>query len=254
MENSNSRLPNTKPMKQLLVPSMETISEAWPSTVQRSLEPVSLQVCVKDVHQILLASILAIYAVMTLPHFSLRRTLARAQLSPDRSLLLGFISRFWSVAIPYLQESFSSVSELNWPRIFLDTIGRFFSSLSGIRLESMIAARLSSFTSQIIEFFLLRLEAPQLSLLVQESLHAACFEIALLCRKSPKWALALMEYAVPTLRKVEATNPQLGGELGVSRSHALTKHGAHWHVVSGQSRYRDRRDSLLSQLGSSLCG
>lgn len=97
----------------------------------------------------------------------------------------------------------------------------------------MIAARLSSFTSQIIDFLILRLEAPQLSLLVQESLQAACFEIALLCRESPKWALALMEYAVPTLRKVEARNPQLGGELGVSLSHVLTKQGAHWHLVSG---------------------
>ena len=220
-------------MKQLLVPSIETLFEAWPSTTQRNLEQVSLQVRVKDVHQVLLTSILAVHAVMTLPHCSLRRTLASAQMSPDRSLLLGFISRFWSVAIPYLQESFRSMSELNWPRIFLDTVGRFFSSLSGIRLESTIAARLSSFTSQIIEFFFLRLEAPRLSLLVQESLHAACFEIALLCRESPKWALALMEYAVPTFRKVEARKPKLVGELGVSRSYALTKQGAYSHLVSG---------------------
>lgn len=174
-------------------------------------------------------------------------------MSPDRSLLLGFILRFWSVAIPYLQESLS-ILELNWSRIFLDTVGRFFSSLSSIRLESMIAARLSSFMSQIFEMFFFRLEASQLSPPIQESLNAACFEIALLCRKSSKWALALMEYVVPTLRKVAAREPQFGRELGVSLPRALTKQCAHLHLVCGESRYRDRRGSVLSQLGFSLFG
>lgn len=224
VETMNSKRGMTSPLKQRFVPTMETISEAWTSAIppQRN-DHLPLQVRIEGVHQALLTSILAIHALAIMPGLDVGHTTVRAQTSSDRSWLLSSILRFWSVAIPHLQESFASSSELNWVEAFLDTIGRFFSSLSRVSLKVMIASKVSSLMSQVAKIFFLRLEATQLPPSTKKSLCAACFEIAFLCQETPKWFPLLIEHVIPTLRKVEAKIPKISGDLGVNQNRGPAK-------------------------------
>ena len=212
--------------RQILIPAMTTIRDTWPSGLIGNLEPIPLQMCIKGAHQALLMSILGIRTVMTLPHLKSRCTRLNAQKSIDRSWLLSSMLRFWSVAIPHLQVSLSS-SELKWSGVFLGTVSYYFSILTETAFDSTVATKVSNLLSQVAEIFFLRMETTQLPTSTQKLLCAAYFELALLCRRSPKWSIVLLEHVVPTLHKVEKRCKTMGRDFEVSVDRASTRECAH---------------------------
>ena len=213
--------------RQILIPAVTTIRDTWPSGLIGNLEPIPLQISIKNAYQALLMSILGIRTVMTLPHLKSRCTRLNAQKSIDRSWLLSSMLRFWSVAIPHLQDSFLSISELNWSSVFLGTVSYYFSILTETAFDSTVATKVSNLLSQVAEIFFLRMETTQLPTSTQKLLCAVYFELALLCRRSPKWSLVLLEHVVPTLHKVEKRCKTMGRDFEVSVDRASTRECAH---------------------------
>ena len=227
VETVNPKPPNMSSHGQILIPAMVTLRDNWPFVLTVNLQPNSLQISIKDVHQALLMSILGIRTLMTLPHLKSRCTGLDTRKSADRSWLLSSMLRFWSVALPHLQVSCLSPSELNWSSVFLDTVSCYFSILTEMPFDSTVATKVSSLLSQVAEVFFLRMETPQLPTSTQKLLCAAYFELALLCRRSPKWCLILLEHLVPTLRKAENGSKTMGRGLEVSVNRGSTRECAH---------------------------
>ena len=212
-----SSKPSGMPLhRQVLIPSMATIRDTWPSGFTGNPRTVSLQISINDPHRALLMSILGIRTVMTLSHLKSRFTRLDAQKSTDRSWLLSSMLQFWSVAIPHLKVSCLSSSELNWSSVFLGTVNCYFLIVTKFPFDPTVATKVSNLLSQIAEIFFLRMETPQLPITTQKLLCATYFELALLCRRSPKWSFVLLEHLVPTLHKVENNSPKMGRDLEVS--------------------------------------
>ena len=206
---------------------MATIRGSWPSGLTGNLEPISLQISIKDAHQALLMSILGIRTVMTRPRLKAQCKGLDTQNSIDRSWLLSSMLRFWSVAVPYLQVSCLSSSELNWPNVFIGTVNCYFSILTFIPFDSTVATKVSNLLSHISEFFFLKMETSQLPTSTRKLLYTAYSELALLCRRSPKWSLVLLEHVVPTLHKIESTSKMMDRDLEVSVDRRSTRECAH---------------------------
>lgn len=227
VETVNPKSPNMSSHRQILIPAMVSIRDTWPSVLTGNLQPYSLQISIKNVHQALLMSILGIRILMTLPHLKSRCTGLDTRKFTERSWLLSSMLRFWSVALPHLQVSCLSPSELNWSSVFLDTVTCYFSILTKLPFDSTVATKVSNLLSQVAEVFFLKMETPRLPTSTQKLLCAAYFELALLCRRSPKWSLILLEHLVPTLRKAESRTKTMGGGLEVSVNHGSTRECAH---------------------------
>ena len=209
-----SKFAETPAQKHIYFPAIETVSEAWPSRSSHGNERGSLQIRVKSVHQLLLSSISSVQIVMTAPQMSLRTATTVGHRRYDLSWVLSSLTRFWSIAGSHLQESLLS-SQLNWSGIFLDIFGQLFSSFTSKTFPQTVAPKVSSLMSQIVELYLLRLEASQLSHLDQKLLCKVCLEVTRLCQKSTRWSALILEQVAPALRKCEVREQKNGRELEV---------------------------------------
>ena len=223
VETVNSKPPNKSSHGQFLIPAKVTLRDTWPSGNNENLELIPLQISIKDVHQALLISILGIRTVMTLPHLNSRCKRLDTQKSSDHSWLLSSMQQFWSLALQHLQVSCLSLSELNWSSVFLGTVKCYLLILAKTPFDSAVAVKVSNLLSQVAEIFFLKMGTPQFPISTQHLLCAAYFELALLCRRSPKWSLVLLEHVVPTLRKVENRSKTMGRDLAVSVHRGSTR-------------------------------
>ena len=206
---------------QLLIPSMGTVSEVWPTGIPQDFEQMSFRIRVTDIRQTLLTSILAIRLSAIPPDPKWPQLAVKVRTPPDFAWLLSCILRFWSVAIPYLQFPVSMSSNSTWTVVFLDTLSHMTSSLASTTFEALTASRFSSLVCQVTAAFLLKPEPTELPHPLQKSLCSALFEIALLVQKSPEWYPLLSERLSPTLRKIKYKDGKTGGDLDVSQNGGL---------------------------------
>lgn len=199
-------------LRELLVPTMETISEVFPVQLQQSYAWSPIQVCVQDRSQ---ANIIIMCLLSSMTSFE-----PDGLNSFDLSWTLSCLTRLWNTLGSAVENSVSWYSSEQFLVMFLETLRIIMLQLVSARYETVNISRTSVLFSRIIAI-LLPLKPKKLTNILEKSICLSLFEIARLFQRSTAISEASDEDLLPILIKSRSRFMNFGIDLQVCAKGSL---------------------------------
>ena len=184
-----------------MVPTLATISEVYPVTLQKDDLKYSPRICIKNSSQ---ASTIVLYFLSVLCSPSANEFTEDKKehvVLTDYAWMLSCLTRIWNVIAPeWLRSLTSEVSSYSLVT-FLDTVRIASSRLAAIKYESSTASRTLVLLAQAIATLLLDKPAQSPSML-DKSICLGLFELASSSKRAPPSLRTFNEHVLPTLLEI----------------------------------------------------
>lgn len=207
-------------LQELLVPTMETISEVFPVQLQQACSWIPVQVCVQERSQ---ASIIIMCLLLSITCFEpggLKQT-PQGCLNPlDLSWSLSCLTRLWNTLGSAVEISGSWYSSEQCLVMFLEMLRGIMLQLVSTKYETINIFRTSVLFSRILTTLLL-LKSDKLVDVLQKSICLSLFETARLLQCCTTMSEAFDQHLLPILVESRSRLMNFGIDLQVCVSGSL---------------------------------